>query len=198
MIKTKFIASNNPMVRSLFWQPKTDILKILNKTTIGRITVIIGNYLIWFFLFYISYLLIKFQYNIFWQILIATIIGEIVEKYGKSHEIWRRPLFQRNDPTPIGLVDSWYKTGSFPSGHTIKALFFLLFLIQYPVFPISSYLLIVTPLLFFRDLVGFHFPIDMVGGIVFGAISWLLSSNITFPTNITNIFSRVFNFIFRI
>lgn len=181
-----------------FWQPHSDILALLNQSFFGKTIVVILNYLIWIFLFYISFLLIRFQTNIFWQLLFATILGEIIERYGKSHALWRRPLFQRNDSTPIGLVDSWYKTGSFPSGHTIKAIFFLLFLIQYPVFPVSSYLLLVTPLLIFRVLVGFHYPLDMIGGIIFGIFCWLLSHQVSVSSQLTTTVRVIFNFIFHL
>jgi len=182
----------------LFWQPEKDILKLLNQSTSGKIFVIVSNYIIWIFLFYISFLLISFKTNIFWQLLLATIIGEIIEKYGKSHVLWRRPLFLRHDPTPVGLVDRWYKTGSFPSGHTIKAIYFMLFIIQYPVFPFTYYVLLITPLLFFRILIGFHYPIDMLGGIVFGIFCWLSSFQISFPSAYTLIIRDIFNLIFRL
>jgi undecaprenyl-diphosphatase len=182
----------------LFWQPRYDYLKYLTKTQWGRILIIILNYSIWLFLFYISYLLIRFQTNIFWQLLLATIIGEIIEKYGKSHLLWRRPLFERHDATPPGLVDRWYQTGSFPSGHTIKAVFFFLFLLQYPVFPITNYLLLTILLLFFRVLIGFHYPIDMLGGMLFGTIIWFFSKWLVAPIFLTDIIRSVFNFIFFI
>jgi len=181
-----------------FWQPEFDFLKYFEKTDIGKIVVVVLNYAIWFFLFYISYLLIKSDANIFWQILMATLIGEVVEKYGKSHALWRRPLYQRNDSTPVGLVDRWYKTGSFPSGHTIKATFFLLFLIQYPVFPITYYALLVTPLLFFRILIGFHYPLDMFGGALAGSLIWFSSRQVVLPESLTNIVRVIFNFVFRL
>lgn len=182
----------------IFWQPRLDFLKLLNRRPIGRVFVIVANYFIWFFLFYISYLLIRFNTNIFWQILAATIIGEIIEKYGKNHAIWRRPLYQRNDTTPVGLVDRWYKTGSFPSGHTIKAAFFFLFLLQYPVFNPTLYLLVVSPLLFFRILIGFHYPLDMLGGAIVGWSIWLVSRQIYFPPFLTSIIHTIFNFVFLI
>ncbi len=182
----------------LFWQPKFDYLKFFEKNSYGRYFVVIANYLIWFFLFYLSYLLIKSNPNTFWQLLVATVIGEIVEKYGKSHALWRRPLYQRNDSTPVGMVDRWYKTGSFPSGHTIKAIFFLLFLIQYPVFPFTYYVLLVTPLLFFRVLIGFHYPLDMIGGALVGIVIWGISHQIIFPPFLTAIIHTIFNIVFLI
>ncbi|MCX6726507.1 MAG: phosphatase PAP2 family protein, partial [Candidatus Shapirobacteria bacterium] len=145
----------------LFWQSKFDFLKYLESFAIGKINLIIFNYAIWFFLFYLSFSLIKFNINIFWQILFATISAEIIERIIKSKVYWRRPMFARHDTTPVGLVDKWYKTGSFPSGHTIKAVFFFLFCLQYHIFLPIAFLAIVTPLLFFRILIGFHYPIDM-------------------------------------
>ena len=128
----------------------------------------------------------------------ATIIGEVVEKFGKKHALWRRPLYQRNDATPLGLVDRWYKTGSFPSGHTIKAVYFLLFLIQYQVLPVSSFLLLVSPLILLRVLLGFHYPIDVLGGAIFGIAVWFLSKWIVAPIILTDIIRTVFNFVFFI
>lgn len=181
-----------------FWQPSADVLKILQSNTPGKFFVIAMNYLIWFFLFYVSYLLIKSDTNVFWQLFIATLVGEFVEKYGKSHALWPRPLYKRKDPTPFGLVDHWYQTGSFPSGHTIKATFFLLFLLQYPVFPVTTYILIVVPLLVFRVIVGFHYPIDMFGGAFVGLFIWLSSRSIFLPESLTNFVRIIFNFIFRV
>jgi membrane-associated phospholipid phosphatase len=182
----------------LFWQPKFDLLRFLSKSIQGRATIIFLNYFIWFFLFYISFVLIKFNTNIFWQLFVATLIGEFVEKYGKSHALWRRPLFQRNDATPVGLVDSWYKTGSFPSGHTIKAVYFWLFVMQYQQFNSQVYLSIVIPLLFVRILLGFHYPIDMIGGAFFGWLIWFISHNIFLPEYLTAIVGSIFNFVFLI
>lgn len=181
-----------------FWQPRLDILKLLQKSLLGKVWVIILNYSIWFFLFYLSYLLIRFDTNIFWQLLVATIVGEVVEKYGKSHALWPRPLYKRKDATPFGLVDHWYQTGSFPSGHTIKATFFLIFILQYPVFSWPIYLLIVIPLLFFRIIVGFHYPIDMLGGSLVGSAIWFLSHSLLLPESITNVVRVIFNFVFRL
>ncbi len=180
----------------LFWQPKRDILRFLNRSTFGRLFIIIFNYSIWLFLFYLSLKLVKYNPNIFWQLFVATFIGEIVEKYGKSHALWRRPLFQRHDSTPIGLVDSWYKTGSFPSGHTIKATFFFLFILQYHQFNPLAFLAIVIPLLFFRILIGFHYPLDILGGALIGFTIWLLSHQFTAPFFLIELVRIVFNTIF--
>lgn len=180
----------------LFWQPKNDWLLWFEKTLIRKRILIIFNYIIWFFFFYISYLLIKKDTNIFWQIFLATVFAEIFERFLKSKIYWRRPLFKKKDTLPPGLVDKWYETGSFPSGHTIKAIYFLLFVIQYQVFSIPLFLSIVSPLLLFRVLIGFHYPIDILGGVITGVIIWLLSKGIVFPDFLNHFIQIIFNFVF--
>jgi membrane-associated phospholipid phosphatase len=182
----------------LFWQPKKDYLRWFQKTYPRKKFLIILNYIIWFFFFYISYLLIKSNTNVFWQIFFACVIAEFIERLVKRKIYWRRPMFEHKDKTPVGLVDSWYKTGSFPSGHTIKAVFFLLFIIQYSVFPISLFLAVTVPLLTFRIIIGFHYPIDILGGIILGIVIWFVSKGIILPECLTNIIRQIFNFIFLI
>jgi membrane-associated phospholipid phosphatase len=188
----------NKMKSSFFWQPKNDYLRWFQKNSFRKKTLIILNYIIWVFFFYISFLLIRHDINIFWQILFATIIAEIIERFVKSKVSWCRPMFKHKDKTPVGLVDSWYKTGSFPSGHTIKATYFFLFLLQYGIFSPILFLCLIAPLLFFRVLVSFHYPIDMLGGILIGSIVWLSSKGIVLPQNLTNIIQTIFNFVFLI
>ena len=182
----------------LFWQPERDLLKTLLGLDKGKYILIFFNYIIWIFLFYISYLLVKNDINSFWQLLIAVVSTEIVERYVKKKIYWRRPLFNRKDKTPPGLVDKWYKTGSFPSGHTIKSVYYLLFIIQYQVFGPIAFISIITPLLLFRVLMGFHYPIDIVGGVVIGVISWFITKNIVFPDFANNFIQPIFNFFFLI
>jgi len=182
----------------LFWQPKTDYLRLLSSSKFGRLLLIILNYAIWIFFFYISYLLIKTNFLIFWQLLFATIIAEFVERQIKKTIFWRRPMFLRHDDTPPGLVDKWYRSGAFPSGHTIKAAFFLLFLIQFPVFSLPLFLAICLSLLFFRVLVGFHYPVDILGGILIGFLIWLPCHLINLNTFLNPYIQSVFNIIFLI
>ncbi len=182
----------------LFWQPRTDFLKKIVAFPFGRILLIILNYLIWVFFIYISYLLIKFDFKIFWQLLFATLLAEIVERIIKKKVFWRRPMFIRHDETPSGLVDKWYQSGAFPSGHTIKTLFFLLFLIQYPVFSLPLFLGIVVPLLSFRVLVGFHYPIDILGGALIGIIIWYFCHSIYLNTFLNPYLQQLFNTVFLI
>lgn len=181
-----------------FWQSKKDWLIWFEKSLSREKVLIILNYIIWFFFIYISYLLIKKDTNVFWQLFIATVIGELIERYLKNKIFWRRPLFEKKDNLPPGLVTNWYKTGAFPSGHTIKAFYFLLFIIQYHVFSIPLFLTIVSPLLFFRVLIGLHYPIDIIGGIVIGWIIWLSTKWILFPIFLTEIIKNIFNTVFFI
>lgn len=157
--------------------------------------MVLFNYSIWYFLAFISFLLVSHSPNVFWQVCLATIIGELVEKFGKKHQFWRRPLYNRKDQAPPGLVERWYKTGSFPSGHTIKAIYFCLYLIQHQVFHPLVYLLVVTPLILFRILVGFHYPIDVLGGAVIGGIIFLITHTLQFPPFLNHLVQSFFNFL---
>mgnify|MGYP003735859257 CR=1 FL=1 len=181
-----------------FWQPKTDYLRWFQKTNFRQKILIVLNYIIWLFFFFVSFILIKSKVNIFWQILFATIIAEIVERFVKKRISWCRPMFVKKDSTPIGLVDCWYKTGSFPSGHTIKATYFFLFILQYQIFNPHIFLILVLPLLTFRVFVGFHYPIDLAGGIILGYLIWFLSKGVILPDNLNNIIQSIFSFIFFI
>ncbi|PIU73251.1 hypothetical protein COS78_03245 [Candidatus Shapirobacteria bacterium CG06_land_8_20_14_3_00_40_12] len=180
----------------LFWQPKLDFLKLLESSPCGKIILIIFNYAIWIFFLYLFVLLVGHNPNIFWQLLVATLIAEVVERLIKKKVYWRRPMFVRHDVTPVGLVDRWYQSGAFPSGHTIKATFFFLFLFQYPVFNHYHYLLVVFPLLFFRVLVGFHYPVDIFGGVAIGILMWLSSFKIMVPTFAVNLIKIIYDFVF--
>lgn len=182
----------------LFWQPRTDYLKLLKSNKYTSVFTVFINYLIWVFLFLISFLLIKKNTNLFWLVLVATVVAEIIEKIGKKRCLWKRPMCLRHDTVPVGLVQKWYQTGSFPSGHTIKATYFFLFLLQYYVFNPIIFLLVTIPLIFFRVLVGFHYPIDVLGGIVIGFFIWFSLQNIIFPEYLINLTRIVFNFVFLI
>jgi len=181
----------------LFWQPRKNYLKIISHPCRGLILILL-NYFIWIFLFLISLLLVKNTINAFWQILIATIIAELIERQSKKHVLWQRPLYQKNKKVPKGLVQSWYNTGSFPSGHATKAVYFFLFVLQYQIISPIFYLVISLPLLLFRVLVGFHYPIDILGGLFIGIIIWFFSRNIIFPAFLTNTIKSIFDIIFFI
>ena len=182
----------------LFWQPHTDYLRLLASSKIGRPLLVFLNYVIWLFFFYLSYLLIRSNFIIFWQLLLATFFAELIERSVKKKIFWRRPMFLRHDVTPPGLVDNWYRTGSFPSGHTIKVAFFCLFLIQYPVFSLPIFLLICSFLLMFRILVGFHYPIDILGGLIIGFLIWIPIHLINFSSSLNYYLQIAFNTFFFI
>jgi len=180
----------------LFWQPKTDYLRFLSSSKFGRIILVFLNYVIWLFFFYLSFLLIKHNFSFFWLLFLGTLLAEIVERFVKKKNFWCRPMFLRHDSTPAGLVEKWYCTGSFPSGHTIKATIFLLFFISFPIFPLWLFFLIIIPLLWFRVLVGFHYPVDIIGGIIIGILIWLLISSLKIDTPIDSYIKIIFNTIF--
>lgn len=182
----------------LFWQPHKDYFKILSTNLIGHFMLIISNYIIWFFLFYISYLLIRKDITIFGQLLFATILGEIIEKYLKTKKTWFRPAAKNNNKIPKGLIKHWYTNGSFPSGHTIKSIFFFLFILQTQVFNPALYCAIVIPLLSFRVFAGLHYPIDVFGGAIIGAILFIVSLPVILPPFINNLVQKIFNFIFYV
>jgi len=183
----------------LFWQPKTDWFKKISKYKYGNCFLVFINYIIWIFLFFISFLLIREQTNIFWQLFIATFTSEIVEKFLKVQPLWKRPLHLGNNMLPNGLLKSWYKKGSFPSGHAIKATFFLLFVLQY--FGIVNpfiFTIIIIPLVLIRIFLGLHYPIDVLGGIIIGILIWIPVHFLTFPIFLNNFIKIIFNFIFFI
>jgi membrane-associated phospholipid phosphatase len=150
-------------------------------------------------LFYVSYLLIKSDKNLFWQLLFATILSEIIEKFLKRKSYWPRPFHLRSHKVPHGLFKSWYQIGSFPSGHAMKVTFFLLLLIQNPISitPVQ-FLLVTVPLVFLRVILGFHYIIDIIGGIFFGILIWLSVRHIVLPPSLTQFISTIFNAVFFI
>jgi len=182
----------------LFWQSHRDFLKLLLSFKFGSKLLLLLNYLIWPFLFFICFLLVRQSANFFWQILMATIVGEFIERYSKSKLFWKRPLYLRKDKTPYGLVKKWYETGSFPSGHTTKAVYFFLLTLQAGIMNPFLYLLLTIPLLFFRVLVGFHYPIDVIGGIAIGSFIWLVTHQLVFPPLLVETIQTIFNFVFFI
>lgn len=182
----------------LFWQSKKDFLIIFDHDFWGEISLIFLNYSIWVFFFFVSFKLICFDINFFGRLFIATIIAETIERILKKKCFWIRPMFHRRQKAPKGLVNNWYYSGSFPSGHTMKATFFFLFVISTQVLSLPIFLLVVVPLLTFRVLSGFHYPIDIIGGIVIGFLLWFLTKGLIFPTVFNNFIQTIFNFIFSI
>lgn len=186
-------------LKALFWQPKTDWFKALASKKYGHCVLLILNYCLWIFLFYVSYLLIKTDINIFWQLFLATIISEIIEKILKSKQFWSRPLHLRQNVLPKGILKGWYLKGSFPSGHAIKVFFFLVLMINSVInFPLWIFILITSILLFSRVILGLHYPIDILGGIIIGLIIGYLVLQFHFPQFMLDFIQPIFNFIFFI
>ena len=180
----------------LFWQPKKDFLVVFDHDFWGEIALIFLNYSIWVFFFIVSFKLICFDINFFGRLFIATVIAEVVERLLKKKCFWIRPMFHRRKVAPKGLVNNWYYSGSFPSGHTMKTAFFFLFVIFTGVLSLPVFLIVVIPLLTFRVLAGFHYPIDIIGGIILGIILWFLTKGLVFPIVFNNFIQTIFNFIF--
>ncbi len=182
----------------IFWQPSNDWFKKISETKYGNYSLLFLNYIIWVYFFYVSFKLISHDTNIFWQLFLATILSEFIEKYLKVQSFWKRPVHDRKNIIPKGLIKSWYHKGSFPSGHAIKTIFFLLFILQYQIVSPIQFLLITTPLLLFRLIVGFHYPIDIIGGALIGYIIWLFTHLVVAPDSWTEIIRIIFNTIFQI
>lgn len=195
LIKSK---NNNLFLKLLFWQPKKDLLSFFEYGFWREVALVFLNYSIWFFFFFVSFKLIYFDINFFGRLFVATLFAEIIERFLKKKRIWLRPMFDRHKIAPKGLVNNWYYSGSFPSGHTMKATFFLFFIIFANVISLPFFLSIVIPLLIFRVLVGFHYPIDILGGIFMGIILWFFTKDLIFPVNFNNFISVIFNFVFFI
>ncbi len=182
----------------LFWQPKIKLINLFLASSFGHFILVVLNYLIWLFFLYLSYLLVRQNPNTFWLLLFATIISEILERYIKSKKTWGRPMFEYLSTAPKGLVNRWYQVGSFPSGHTIKATFFFLLIIQFAVFSPLLFCLITIPLLLFRVLSGFHYPIDLLGGVIIGVLVWLSVFWINMPDALNLLVQSLFNLVFFI
>lgn len=189
---------NQNLKNFLFWQPRNDWFNKVSEIKYGNKCLVFLNYIIWVYFFYVSFKLVSHDTNIFWQLLLATILSELIEKYLKIQSFWKRPVHDRNNIIPNGLIKSWYHKGSFPSGHTIKAVFFLLFILQYQVVTPVQFLLITAPLLLFRLIIGFHYPIDIFGGALIGYLIWLFTNQVVAPDSWTEIIRVIFNTLFQI
>lgn len=179
-----------------FWQPKKDYLRWLLSFPSGHNLILFLNYSLWPFLFFICWIHIYNNANIFWQILTSIIITEVIERVAKHSFFWKRPLYVRRDQLPSGLVKKWYVGGAFPSGHMVRASYFFFLVLQYGIFSPILFLIYILPLMVFRILVGFHYPIDMLGGLFIGFLAWFFTSNIFFPTFFNFLIRSIFDIVF--
>lgn len=182
----------------LFWQPKRDYLRLIKEKESGTALLVLLNYLIWPFLALISFLLVYARVEVFSGMVAAIVIGEVLERLSKKYLFWKRPLYQRKDDVPPGLVKKWYDTGSFPSGHTVKATYFFLMSWYFGIMNPVAFGVIALPILLFRVLVGFHYPVDMLGGVVIGTLIFGATFWISQPELISTILVSVFNWVFWI
>jgi membrane-associated phospholipid phosphatase len=184
------------MLNIMFYQPQADLLSRLEQLPLGKPIILFLNYSIWIFLFFVSIILIRHDPTYFWVLFFCTLASELVERLFKQLHFWPRPLFKKRKSLPIGLVSSWYHTGSFPSGHTYKVTYFFLLVFFSGVMSPAIFLAISIPLILFRVAVGFHYPIDVLGGAILGTITWLLFHSLTLPTQILDITNLLFNTVF--
>ncbi len=185
-----------PKTGLLFWQPKTDFFKKLSCSPSGCNLLLLSNYLIWFFFLFVSYLLVFPHPFLFWQIFASMLVSELIEKYLKIKCLWLRPFKTSNNQVPDGFIKTWYHKGSFPSGHTIKAVIFFLFILQYQVINPLIFILFTLPLLLFRVIVGLHYPADVLGGAVIGYLIFLAVKLISIPQFLITPISTLIKFIF--
>lgn len=179
-----------------FWQPKKDYLRILLARPTGHRLILFLNYALWPFLFIICWIHIYHQANIFWQILTSIVITEFIERIAKHRFFWKRPLYERRDQLPSGLVKRWYTSGSFPSGHMVRAAYFFFLVLQYSFFSPQIFLAYTIPLMIFRVFVGFHYPVDMLGGVLIGFLAWFSTHTLFFPAQLNFLIRSIFDIVF--
>lgn len=179
-----------------FWQPKKDYLRWLLSSSSGHRLILFFNYALWPFLFFICWIHIYHNANIFWQILTSIIITEVIERIAKHSFFWKRPLYVRCDQLPSGLVKKWYVGGSFPSGHMVRASYFFLLILQYGIFSPLAFIFYTVPLMFFRIIIGFHYPIDLIGGAIIGFLVWFFTHGLVFPPSLIFLIRSIFDIVF--
>ena len=153
------------------------------------------NYGMWIYLGFVSYVLIYAKPSLFWNLLIAVILGEVLEKILKKLNWWKRPCYELTGKVPVGFLKAWYTNGSFPSGHTLKAVYYFIYLLAQPVFSLPVFLLMSICLIAIRIYVGLHYPIDVLGGVILGVFVWYISSRFVSPEIVTNLVSQLIHFL---
>jgi membrane-associated phospholipid phosphatase len=73
-----------------------------------------------------------------------------------------------------------------------KASYFFFIVLATHVISPSVFLLIALPLMIFRVIVGFHYPIDMLGGFLTGSLAWFVTKNLIFPDILVSLIKNIF------
>lgn len=153
----------------LFWQP-TDLTKFpFSSYLFAPPSIYFFNYLIWVAIISFGFFLFRKNPRKALLFFLLLLFGEILESILKKFSPWPRPL-PPNFSLPSLIIKANYQGGSFPSGHALKSGLLLSFLYQEsvskPIFLTLAFFLLFS--LFFRVIIGFHYPIDIFGGFIFG------------------------------
>jgi len=171
---------NNPLSKFLFWQPSTNFFQIISRLRHGSFLLLFLNYSPWLIVLWATFSLTLIKGDLIFQIFLAMVLSEVIEKIIKLKNLWSRPMEKKGDKLPKGFIQSWYKTGSFPSGHAIKAVFFTLLLLFIKPPHYALIILLLNSAALVRVFLSLHYPIDFIGGSFLGAGIYYLSTLIPF------------------
>ncbi len=174
--------TNKFFKKILFWQPKKNYFKALSRLKFGPQILLFLNYSPWLVVLLATISLTSQKGFLIFQIFLAMILSEIVEKVIKVKNFWSRPITKNKDELPKGFIKSWYKIGSFPSGHAIKAVFFTLLLLTLKPTLFLPLIVLLLSLALIRVILSLHYPIDFLGGSVLGGLIYCLTDLVPFDT----------------
>ena len=148
------------MIRGLFfWQP----------VNFGFVPILFffSHWFLWLLVFgLLGYFLLKKKYRQLFWFLIILAVSEIVEVIGKRFSPWPRPFYTNGSVPPNWFAG--YSHGSFPSGHGMRSVILLYFLWVEN----KKLFWFLLPGVILADvgrvLFGLHYPIDIIGGLIFG------------------------------
>eukprot|EP00096_Caligus_rogercresseyi_P010690 TRINITY_DN3984_c0_g1_i2.p1 TRINITY_DN3984_c0_g1~~TRINITY_DN3984_c0_g1_i2.p1 ORF type:complete len:206 (-),score=49.45 TRINITY_DN3984_c0_g1_i2:254-871(-) len=113
------------------------------------------------------------NYTLWMNLLLALIVDIVIVAVSKSITRRRRPSYNMASSDISISVDKL----SFPSGHATRAtVIFGFFTFLYPIFLPFSVLLLAwaAAILVSRILLGRHHVLDVLGGLLIGALEWIL------------------------
>jgi uncharacterized membrane protein/membrane-associated phospholipid phosphatase len=171
-----------PLRRLLFWQPSTNYFQLLSGFPHGSSILLFLNYSPWLIVLWATLSLVSVRGDLIFQIILAMILSEVLEKIIKVKNLWSRPLDKKGNQLPKGFIQSWYKIGSFPSGHAIKAIFFTFLLLSIKPALFLPIILILLSLSLIRVLLSLHYPVDFLGGAIFGFLIYQATNLFSFST----------------